>query len=497
MKRIAVALACALIAGGCAHDLTTGPIRRHFTDGALSRANQAGSDWQGVIDRFAYPPIDTDIPHPRRVTLNNGVRVLLIPDHELPLVNVQAMFRAGSVWDPVGKSGLAALTGAALRAGGTRRLTPDRLDERLENMAAILETAIGEESGSASLSALSKDIDAGLTLLTDLLTTPRFDAQRLELVRARMIDAVRRQNDEPEEIGMREVTEKIYDHTGYGDTPTIASLKRIGRDDVRAFHKRYIVPDETIIGVTGDFDEEKIVDRLEATIGRWRGGASSPAIPPVVPDDSDAGLWLFDKEAPQAVIRMGHAAALRTDPDYHALRVMDEILGGNGFSSRLMQKIRTERGLSYSVWSAYIGGRWNLGRFLIGVDTKVATADEAIRLTLAEVERIRTEPVTDEELAVARDSIVNSFVFIFDTPGRIMDQWLTLAYYDMPESYLLEYRDKIMAVTRDDVRRAAEKHLSPDRLAIVVVGPAAELSPKLAPFGKPEIINPDAAAPSR
>ncbi len=454
-----------------------------LTLAACATPGSAPTDWRQAINQFHYPPIDTTLPPPRWITLLNGVRVALIADHELPVVNVNATIRTGAIWDPTGKEGLASMTGALMREGGTTRRTPEQLDAVLEGKAIDLHVGFGDDQGSASLSTLTADLPDALSLMAEVLFTPRLDANRLELIRARMIDGVRRENDDPQEIGMRELNKKLYAGSPYGATPTVESLTAVTREEVVAMARRFVVPSNVTLGVTGDFDEATIEATLNRTFGLWPDKGHRPPLPAAPDGAEEITLWVADKETPQAVIRMGHRGLKKTDPDYHAVRVMDEILGGNGFSSRLMQSIRTDKGLAYSVWSIYAGGRWGPGRFLMGAETKVESASLVVKLLKEEMERMRAEPVSQEELAVARDSIVNSFVFIFDTPGRIMDQWMTLDYYGMPTSYLTDYRDRVEEVTVADVLRVAKKWLHPDRLTIMVVGPSATLTPALAPLG--------------
>ena len=408
------------------------------------------------------------------------MKVLLMPDHELPLINVSAMIRVGSIWEPKEKTGLAAITGAAIRAGGTKTFAPDKLDEILENIAASVEVGIGEESGSAGLSVLTKDWEQGISVFADVLQNPRFDKERFELLRAQTIDAIRRQNDVPTQIGMRELKKLIYKNSPYGKTPTIKTVGAITIADAKAFHRRYFVPQNILLGVTGDFDETSIVADLEKAFGGW--SEPSPLFPKVVKKEnlSPTRIYLADKKTPQAVIRVGHVVDVtRKNPDYYAVRVMNGILGGNGFASRLTKAIRTDRGLAYSAWSYVIAGRLGMGRFISGAETKTATSGEVISIIFDETKKIVEEKVSDRELKLSKDSLVNSFVFIFDRPSRIMSEWLTVEYYGLPENYLIDYRDRVMEVTADDVLRVAKKYLQPESFVVTVIGDASKLKKQL------------------
>lgn len=419
---------------------------------------------------FETRPIKTDIPKTKALKLSNGMKVHLLQDKELPLVNVVAFIKAGSIWEPKGRAGLASLTGATMRSGGTKKRTPDQLDEILERKAISVETMIGEENGRAGLSVLSKDLNEGLEIFADVLRNPRFDPERFDLAKARIMDSIRRENDDPTNIADRELRSMIYAGSPYGVKPTLETVKSITAKDAEGFHATYVRPSSVILGVTGDFEEAPLIARLEEVFKDWSAG---PAVYPEVPrvkDATEGGVYVAAKKLPQAVIRMGHLGMKRSDPDYHASRVLDEILGGNGFASRIMQKVRVEKGLAYSAWSYNMAGRWEPGTFIMGAETKTVSAGDVISIMKSEAGRIRTEPVTPEELKTAKDSIVNSFIFIFDKPERLLEQRLIVDYYGMPDDYLETFRDKVMAVTTDDVMECAKKRLHPDWLKIMIVG---------------------------
>ncbi|MDH5638803.1 MAG: insulinase family protein [Nitrospinota bacterium] len=438
---------------------------------------------QPTVDDLKFKPISSNIPDTRQVTLSNGMRVHLLPDRELPLVTATAMIKVGAIWEPADKSGLAALTGASMRSGGTRKLSPDKLDEALEFSAISVEAGIGKDMGSASLSVLTKDLERGLAYFADVMMYPRFDQGRFDLAKARMLDGIRRENDNPISAASRELGKLVYEGSPYGRTPTLESISSITREDCVSFHARYFAPQSVILGVTGDFDEEEMIARLENVFGGWR--ASTPEYPEVTPVEEkfEGGVYVADKGLPQSAVRMGHLTLTRFDPDYHAVRVMDNILGGAGFASRMVQKVRAERGLAYSVWSYSMAGYNEKGQFTAGTETKASTTAEAIGLMIGEIKKIREELVTPEELIQAKNSIVNSFVFIFDRPSRILTQRMTLDYYGLYEGYLETYRDKVMAVTAEDVRQAARRRLRPDGLKIVVVGSIKDFDRPLEEFG--------------
>ncbi len=452
--------------------------------GAKQAGDAVNNSGRPSLGGLVYKPINTDIPKTKRVVLSNGMIVHLMPDHELPLFSVASMIRVGAIFEPEDKTGLAMLTGATIRSGGTLSTPPDLLDETLEFISGSVETSIGAESGSASLSVLSKDTDKGLEIFADVLRNPRFDQGRFELAKARMLDGISRQNDSPTGAASRELLKLIYKGSAYGRYPTIETVTSITIDDVKKFYAKYFVPQNVMLGITGDYDESAIISKLEKVFKGWKG--QTPRYPPVAPvtEKFEGGVYLAVKKIPQSVIRMGHLAGRKTDPDYQTLRVMDDILGGGGFSSRLVKSVRVDRGLAYSVWAYTIGGRRELGRFMAGAETKASSTGQVIGLIKSEIERIRTEPVTDEELKMAKDSIINSFIFVFDRPAKIMGQRMIIDYYGYPKDYLETYRDKVMAVTKEDIMRVAAKRLHPDGLKIVIIGDPEKFDMALSRFGK-------------
>jgi len=454
--------------------------------GAKQPPSAVHNSGRPALGDLVYKPINTNIPKTKRVVLNNGMVVHLMPDHELPLFSVSAMIRTGAIFEPEDKTGLAMLTGATIRSGGTISMPPDILDETLEFISGSVETSIGAESGSASLSVLSKDTDKGLEIFADVLRNPRFDKERFELAKAQMLDGISRQNDSPTGAASRELLKLIYKGSAYGRYPTIETVKSITIDDVKKFYSRYFVPQNVMLGVTGDYDESLIISKLENIFRGWKG--ETPSYPPVAPviEKFEGGVYLAVKKIPQSVIRMGHLAGRKTDPDYQTLRVMDDILGGGGFSSRLVKSVRVDKGLAYSVWAYTNGGRRELGRFMAGAETKASSTGQVIGLIKNEIERIRTEPVTDDELKMAKDSIINSFIFIFDRPSKIMGQRMIIDYYGYPKDYLETYRDKVMAVTKEDLMKTAARRLHPDGLKIVIIGDPEKFDMPLARFGKVE-----------
>lgn len=436
-----------------------------------------------------FPPVEFNPPEPERLVLDNGMVVYLLEDHELPLVTVQAVMRTGSWLDPADKIGLAGLTGVVMRTGGSQRMSATDVDEELERLAATIAIGIGKESGSATLDVLKKDLKRGLQIYADLLRRPAFDPDRVELAKLQAIESIRRRQDSPQSIAGREFAKLIYgaDHPSARES-TIESVTRVTRDDLVAFHQRTIHPNGIILGVTGDFDKADILAALRDAFGDWpKGDVPELKIPEVVDAGADGAkpvVRYISKDTSQTHLRVGHLTIKENNPDYPALSLLNDILGGSSFRSRLFRDVRTQRGLAYSVGSGLRVGMHDQGVWYLRAETKLSTTQDVIDRFIANVERLRKEPVTDEELEEAKEAFVNSFVFSFTSASSIVGRLMGLEYDGLPKDFLQQLRDKVVKLTKDDLLQAARKHLHPERLRILAVGSADVLPRVLSSFGE-------------
>ncbi|UFS71517.1 insulinase family protein [Geomonas sp. RF6] len=439
---------------------------------------------QGAINprTITFPPLKFQIPKSDRVTLKNGMVVYLLQDHDLPLVNVTAYINAGSIFDPAEKSGLASITASAMRSGGSKRTPPEKLDAELEFMASAIEAAAGMEYASISMTTLTSNLDRTLQLMTELLLQPGFDQTRLEVLRKQAIEAVRRENDDPKAVADRELRRAIYPNSPLGRTPTVPDLQRITREDVIAFKERYVIPANTILAISGDFDKNEILECLNRMLAQWP--QRTPSFPQIAaPKESPMPEVLHvQKGVNQSVIRMGHLGIEKNNPDLYALKVLDYILGG-GFTSRLTQEIRSNQGLAYNVESDFEVGRRFPGTFITETETKSGTTGRAITLMHSIVEGMTKAEVTDRELNLAKDAIVNSFIFGFTKTEAVVNQQARLEFFSYPPNYLETYREKIAKVTKEDVLRVARKYLHPEAMKLVVVGDEKKFDQPLSTFG--------------
>ncbi|WP_455388380.1 M16 family metallopeptidase [Petrachloros mirabilis] len=435
--------------------------------------------------QLKYPDLrDIEIPEVERATLSSGMRVLLREDHELPLICISARIRVGSLYEPAEKIGLAAVAGAVMRTGGTQTRTGDELDEELERIAASVETGIGLDSGYASLSVLATDIDTGLTILADVMMHPTFSENKIELVKMQIRSGISRRNDSPSDIASREFGKLIYGPDSvYARQMEYATIDRVTRADLMALHKRYFGPNNTTMAVWGDFTTKEMIEKLEKAFAGWQRVEPVPPEWPGVDYLYRETVSLIRKaNINQSSIRLGHIGGLMSDPDYFALTVVNQILCGS-LTGRLFKSIRSEQGLAYSVGGSYGMNCRHPGIFSIGCRTKSQSTVRAIRAMVDEICRIRQEQVSDEELALAKESYLNSFVFNFDTTNEIVTRVVAYEYYGYPADFLQRTKRGIEQVTKADVLQAAQKHLRPDKLQILVVGRPEDFDEPLSVLG--------------
>ena len=436
------------------------------------------------------------VPEPETFTLKNGMRVFLMEDREIPIISVRAIVRTGSFWEPQSKIGLARLTGVVQRTGGTTSMTGDQMDDFLEARAAFVETGIGGDAGNATMNCLKQDFDDVFKVYIDVLRNPKFSEDKLELAKVQSNSNISRRNDNVGGITGREIGRLVY-----GDTSPIVSMEEyatiaaITRDDLVAWHKTYYVPNNIMLGVSGDFDPKTMRKAIEKAFASWSKGPA-PAIGKI-PYQTKAkpGVFFIEKaDVTQANIAMAHLGIEQTNPDFFAAQVMNEVLGG-GFSGRLVNQIRTKKGLAYSV-SGGLGAAFDRpGLMRLGMQTKSVSVLEAIAALKEEVKGITLAPPTDAEMQLAKESILNSFIFNYDSRSGILAQQMSNAYHGLPANYLEMYRTNIEKVTKDDVLRVAKQYVHVDELAILVVGRAADFPKPLDTLGK--VTNVDITIPKR
>ena len=426
-----------------------------------------------VFAPIAYtPPVARDY----RVVLKNGMVVYIAEDPTLPLVNIELTLRTGSYLVPAGKEGLAGLTGSQIRRGGTKTMTAEQLDEKLDFLAANVGTSIGETSGRASLNTLRDNLDESLKVFVEMLKEPRFQEDRLALAKEQALQEMKKRNDDSGDIESREWNVLLNGESHFTNRfTTQASVKAITRDDLVAFHRRFFHPANMIAAVSGSFSKAVMIQKLEAAFAGWPGTAAP--VPPVPAEIQTAapGVYRIQKDVNQGRVSIGLPSVRRDDPDAYALEVMNEILGGSGFTSRITKTVRSDEGLAYSAGSGLRFGIYYPGAFRAEFQSKSRSVSYAASLVLQEIKGMREKPVTAEELDTIKRNLIETFPSTFNSKAQTVGIFAADEYTKRDPSYWQTYRDRINAVTAADVQRVAQKYLVPEKLVVLVVGDQKEI----------------------
>lgn len=437
--------------------------------------------------KLHFPALkEVKIPVPVSFTLKNGMKIFLLEHHELPVVSGFALVRTGNLFDPPDKRGLADLTGSVLRTGGTKDQTGDKLDETLENMAAWVESNIGESKGSVSFSCLRENVDPVMKIFRDLLTSAEFREAKVELAKTQMRSAIARRNDDASGIASREFSNIVYGReTPYGWNIEYEHVGRIHRQDLVDFYRRYYFPANIMLALYGDFQADEMRARLEKLFDSWN--YSQPPVPafPKYAGKPEPGIYIADRnDVTQTFFEIGHIGGILNDKHYPALQVAANILGG-GFTSRLIGRVRTQLGYAYSIGAGWGAGYTSPGLFEISGSTKLKSTVETIQAVEQELAKMRAGEVTADELTTAKDTVLNSFVFFFDTPAKTLNRIASYEYYGYPRDFIFQYQTAIGKVTQADVLRVARQYLRPENLTIVAVGNPKEFGASLTKLGIP------------
>lgn len=407
---------------------------------------------------------------PKRVVLKNGITLIVVETHSLPMLNVSVAIKSGAIYDPQGKTGVANLTGILLDEG-TKTRTTKQIAEEIDFIGGRLSTSGGTDYSSASLVVLKKDINKGMDLLSDVLLNPVFPEEEVERKKKEILAGIMSDKDDPGVIASKAFYKAVFKDHPYsmpveGDEDTV---KNITREDIVTFYNKYYKPTNTIMVVVGDVEVNEIQGLIEDYFKSWeKSKIKFPDIPQVVKLKKKESI-LIDKNITQANIILGHTGISRNNPDFYAAYLMNYILGGGGFSSRMTKEIRDNRGLAYSVHSGFGINKYT-GSFEVGVQTKNESAKEAIDNILNELKKIREEQVTDTEIEEAKAYLTGSFPLKLDTNAKIGNFLVFIEYYNLGLDYFEEYPKKIQAITKDDIIQAAKKYIDPENYVIVAVG---------------------------
>jgi len=425
------------------------------------------------VDRQIEIPDAAEYRH----ALDNGNVAYIVPDHSLPLVSINVQSRAGKYLLKPADAGLANLTASMMRDGGTRALSPQDLDEKLEFLATTVSVAIGNTSASASMDSLSSKLDESLGLLFDVIAEPRFDNERLEIKKNQFIEAMKRRNDDTRTIEQRVYNELRFGPDSYRSyQATEAQIRAINAQDMRAFAARVFASPNLVISVNGDVEPAAIVARLNREIARLEQDVALPAIPTTASPVA-AGLYGVNKDdVTQTRVRMFHPGPRRGDPQEFDIKVMNDILGGGGFTSRITKRIRSDEGLAYSAGSAYPLGIYYPGVYLVYFQSKNPSVPQATSIALEEIARIQTEPVSEKELNTARQAVISVLNERYSNASRKASAFATDDLQHTPPDYWRDYEKNTSTVSIAAVQKAAKAHLHPDELRILLTGKLSEAS---------------------
>lgn len=428
--------------------------------------------------RLAFEP-----PAGTRRVLGNGLTIHLLKDETLPIIHVAAIIKTGKINDPADGIGLGELTMGVLKDGGTRRYRSDDIDDALEFLGASIEPSIAFEEARVTMFSLRKDLDKVLDIYASVLTEPAFEDDKLLLKKAEAMEMIRRRNDDPSREAQREALRHFYGKTHpYGWRAELASVEKLTRRDLEAWHRNYLKPNNVILAAAGDFgDEELFLEKLNDKFGAWAPGeVRPPSIPPAAPSE-ERRVYFIDKDVPQTSIVILQKGVRRHDPVEFPLYIANEILGG-GLSSRLSAEIRSRMGLAYSVGS-YFAKRPDVGFINAYCGTKPGACVKAASEILRQFELMKDSPASEEEVRRARESVINSFVFRFSTPFDLISERALYEHYGYPAAYLDSYVAKIGAVDPEAVLAAGRALFRPERALVFVVGKAAEFDRPLSDLG--------------
>ncbi len=430
-------------------------------------------------------PKDFVGPIPSRTVLANGLTVLVIEKHELPLVAVQLVVRSGTSADTKGHEGIAQMVANMLQSGTATRKASD-IDEAIETLGTQITSSTDLDGSAAFVQVLRDNLPQAFDVLADVVQNPSFPSDELERVRAQMTTNLLQERDSPPRLASRTLLQTIYGDHPYGRSAAVTpdGLSKVKRDDLKAFHAKRFRPGNAAVIVVGDITSAEAVKLAESRFGGWKGTDTPPAIGPVAP--RKPGIILVPKAgAAQAQILAGHVGVPRSHPDFYALVLTNLVLGGQ-FNSRINMNLREQKGFTYGASSAFNYGR-GPGAFFVATSTRPEVAAPAIHEILLEIRKIRQSGITAAELESAKSNYIESLPGEFDTVRSLARMMSTIYMYDLPLDYYGTIGAKLNEVTLEHIARAVKEHIDDDKLEIVVVGDESQLKAQLEALGQSDM----------
>jgi zinc protease len=443
-----------------------------------SKLPKAGAD-----PKFSLPPIE-------KTKLSNGLEVWTVRQPELPIVSMNMVFKSGGTFEPADKSGVSSLT-ATLLDDGTKNRSALDIANQLQAIGASVGAGSGWDSTNVSMSSLTKNMDQALDIFADVIVNPTFPETELESVRRRTAGSFIQRKSNPNAI-----SGLVYDRVLYGKdhpygrqlTGDERTIKAITRDDIVKTYESTYRPNNAVLIVVGDVDTKTLTPKLEKAFAVWKPGTIPTGTLPEAPQMEKAGIFLVDRpNSAQSVVSIGQVGVSRDNPDYFPLQVMNSILGGQ-FSARVNMNLREDKGYTYGARTGYVYRR-GAGPFSASADVQTAVTKESVQEFLKEINGVRGAiPVTQQELEYNKQSLIRAYPRGFETVGQISGQLSNLVTYNLPDSYFNDFISKVNSVTLNDVNRVANKYLTPDKLAIVIVGDRKVIEPGLKELSYPIVV---------
>lgn len=423
-------------------------------------------------DAIDFEPLSWNLRMPQHFTLDNGLQAYFHSDTELPLVDITMMVSVGRSIEPVTKAGLMELFALTLETSGPGGMTPEEFDAKLDELASEMDVDCGPYTTTLHLSVLKEDLPQGLSLLADIIKNPGFDSKRYEISYQQLQERVRRRADIPGAIAEQLMLDSLYPDHPLGKKPTLKSLSNIDIADVKEVYQQYFGAGNLYVAISGDVSGEDVEELIRDNFSSWKKDASIAGVVGLSEKAKTkfGPVLLVQRPLSQTTVRLVERGITKDNPDMYAVQVMNYILGGGGFNSRLMREIRSNRGLAYSVFSHFSIGRRLQGAFIAGCETQSATVKDVLKLFNSIIGDMCSTGVTAEELSLAKKSLVNSFVFRFENTHGLVIQAMRNDFFEYPPDYLQKYCQRINAVTAADVKRVANKYLHPEAQTIILVG---------------------------
>lgn len=450
------------------------------------------------IDKLNFPPLNSfELPEIQRAELANGIKLRLIKDDKLPMVNIRIILKGGEVYDPPGKKGVTDMTAQLIRIGGAKDLKPEELDKLLDANGITINSSVSDDTFYLTLTCLDENVDNALGILAKLLMTPAFDKDKLEELKTQAAAGISRRNDQPGGINSREFDKLIYGAgSPFASQQEYEDIDNITMQDIHMVYKTFYAPGNMLVGLTGPLTIDTFKSLFEKHFGSWQAKAHVPAFPKVKEQTYDFDVAFAQKDGlNQSYLSIGHLGIKDNLEERAKISVFNSIFS-QGFSSRLMTRVRVKMGLTYGIGGGINTNILYPGKTSFSTFTKSESTIEALKAIIDEIQLITKEKVSEKELKDAKDYFLNSFVFRYRSPSMILNSALNREFYGIPEDIDKKFLEDVKKVNADDVLQIAQKYLHPDKLVILVVGDKKNIKGDLSEIGKVKDIDIKIKAPA-